>query len=301
MAASDFQNPTRYSCEHGVTMLEFAIGIPIFFLLVFAIIDMSSYGAIRGVTDEALRRSLEVATTVPNLDHDATKLNNTSVEYRRLALARIKVSEAGEKFLTSLKLISLQPDGDSVQQSRLLDLRFTELVRGQPIITTSKILVLRPGECLEVPQMNGQIECNRATLGTTAAELPPKQPMKFLLERHPIKVVAYVRFSGYTPFLFSAILRREAYAYRQPIPQGPFPAWEDPGLAGGSQTYTPPPALPPIGEAELPTEPPRSCVPNWHATITAAIDQKVAQNPVLSAPNDPVTGFCPFETTNLGN
>ena len=91
-------------------------------------------------------------------------------------------------------------------------------VANGPTTLTTKLMVLRPGECAQVPTL-GITECNRETLGTAPTDPAPTQSPETLMERHPVKVVAYATLDSYVPFLFTAPVRIEAFAYRQPVPE----------------------------------------------------------------------------------
>jgi hypothetical protein len=105
-------------------------------------------------------------------------------------------------------------------------------------------------------------------LGTTPSDPAPVEVPARLLDRHPVKVVAFATFDSFTPLLFSRPFKVVQFAYRQPIPQGPFPAFEDPGLQGAVGSPPSPDDNEPLGAVELPDEPVPPCVPDWGRCLT---------------------------------
>ncbi len=262
--------------ERGVSLVQFAMVFPILMMIVVVIMDFGRTSALRTVSQEGVHRSLELAITVPNLDINPNGLDPNSVEYKRLELARSKVSAFGTNFITDVGLIHTAPDATLVGKTgpRLLDIQYTEdRVIGDPITYTSKVAVLLPGECVFIPNFgsSGRTECNRETLGTTPTDPRPVEPAARLMERHPVKVVAALAADAFTPILFSQPLNLENFAYRQPIPQGPFPAFEDPGLNGAYSPPVDPADSDPLGKPDLPPEPPILCPVSW----VDAIEQTV--------------------------
>lgn len=255
--------------EAGVTLGQFAIVFPLFMLFIVVLIDFGRFSSLKGVVQEGVHRAVERSVTVPNLDIDPRGMYSADVEYQRLKLAREKAAETGQGFISSVGLIYTKMDSEltGINGPQLLDIVFTEdRLSDTPEEIRGKVAILMPGECAFVPKLN-HTECNRQTLGTTEGDPAPVEAPKRLIERHPVKAVAFATFDSFTPVLFNRPFKIEQYAYRQPIPQGPFPAFEDPGLSGGYGSPPDPEDNQPLGAVELPDEPVPQCVPDWGECI----------------------------------
>ena len=245
------------SNERGATMMEFAIVFPLFLLITMVIVDFGRASTLRSVVDEAISRTLKRAVSVANLDVEQDgppQLASSDVQYRRLEVSKKLAAQEGLDFLASVDLLHLQDDSaqTSKRGAKLLDLTYTDTtVSGPPAQETAKLMVLRPGECATVPSTGGT-ECNRETLGTSSADPAPTQRMDLLMERHPIKVVAYAQIDSYVPFLFKAPLRIEAFGYRQAIPEGQFSNTVANQYGYVEVAAAAPAVVPPLGKPILP-------------------------------------------------
>lgn len=256
--------------ETGASLLEFAIVFPLFAVLVLAIIDFGRASTLRAVVDEAVSQTLTVALSVPNLDVNQIgppQLAADEVRYQRMQAARILSEDRGLGFLRSVGQLNVEPDNQQTgtTAARLHDLVYTDnLVANGPAEVRTKLMVLRPGECAEVPTL-GVTECNRQTLGLSAADPTPSRPPEALMERHPIKVVAYATFDSYLPFFFDAPIRIEGFGYRQPIPEAPFsePINQRFGINDPLAVSAPTP-LQPLGRPVMPEADAEGCdTPEW--------------------------------------
>jgi hypothetical protein len=263
--------------ERGASLVEFAIAFPLFLLIVMLIIDFGRASALRAVVDEALGRTLKKAISVANLDVDQVTpvaLTPTDLPYRRMQVARILSEEDGLAFIQSVGQLHTEPDAaqSTFNGAKLLDLEFSDSrVTGGPAVQTAKIMVLRPGECANVPSL-GVTECNRETLGTGPTDPMPTQQMSLLMERHPIKIVAYAHLDSYVPWLFNAPIKIEAFGYRQPIPDGPFPEAVSQKYGLNEVAAAPPGPLPPQGKPVMPTEPSPPCTISWERCVSTSRD-----------------------------
>lgn len=273
--------------------MEFALAFPIFLLFVLLIIDFSRISSISTVLRDAIDRAATAAVSMPNLDIDVRGRTKDDVDYQRLMLGRKKVGEAALRFLNKTNLVLTADDQAlaDVKGTKLLDIVYTEdRLAGIADTRSYKVAFLRPGECAVVRRIN-RVECNRRTLGTTAADDPPVEKPQFLMERHPIKVVAYVEFDAFLPFIARDPVRFEQYAYRQPIPQTPFPAFEDPGLKGGFEAPKKPEEHQPVGNIVVPTPTPsEKCQINWNKCV----GESIGTGPRCPCANIPDPGQKPF-------
>lgn len=275
-------------------MLEFALVFPFLLMFVVGIIDVSSMFMAESLLDEAAHRTLDRATVVINLDVNPIDADPTSYEFQRLLMARNKSNGTGVDFLSGVKVIDMSGDPAAAQgRTRLLPMRFVEdRVAGEPVTITSGIMTLIPGDCVTVLE-TGQVICNRESLGTTPDAPGPTQQPRLLMQKHPIKAVAVASFNGYLPFFWNKILIVEAYGYRQSIPQGPFPAWEDPQLLAEG------PPLP-LAEPEEPLPPPRmpeqepftTCVVDWGRCLQAAQNDLPLRRPFRPIDSPLTDGTC---------
>ncbi len=273
----------------GVGLIEFAIVFPLLMMFIVAIIDYSRYSSLEVSVRESLYEAMEVAITVPNLDVDPRDRPVSDFDYQRLKLARSKSIKAGLSYVEKFALASLASDQDTNTEAsaRLLDLVFNEdrLAGGATETETTKLAVLMPGECVIVPSMN-HTECNRKSLKTTASEPAPKANPRYLIKNHPVKTVAFFKLKSYIPILFSKPVKVEYYAYREQIPQGPFPAFEDPGLLAGERPQEAE-EIEPLKELELPEEE-LDCIPNWAGALA---------NTAVAQEFDP--GYSPERPVNI--
>ena len=250
--------------ETGASLLEFAIVFPLFAVLVLAIIDFGRASALRAVVDEAVSRTLTKAISVANLDVDQAgppQLDTGDIRYQRMHVARQLAEQEGLRFLQSVGQLAIASDAmqSAGNGAKLFDVVYTDTrAAGGPVSMTTKLMVLRPGECASVPSL-GITECNRETLGTAPTDPPPMGRMPNLIERHPVKVFAYAELDSYVPFMFSAPIKVEAFGYRQPIPESPFSAAISEQYGLNEVIAGAPTSQLPLGKPVMPTPPPSSC------------------------------------------
>lgn len=284
-------------------MLEFALVFPCFMLCALLIIDFGQVSAMRAVVDEAISRSMTRAISIANFDVNQTgppQLDAGELRYRRMQVARTLASVEGIRFLESVGQFNTDPDNlqTDVSGARLHDIVYEDSsVANGPATMVSKLMVLRPGECAQVPSL-GITECNRETLGQGPTASLPAQSPAFLMERHPVKVFAYASVDSYTPFLFKAPIKVQAFGYRQSIPEAPFSAEisEEYGL-DEVWANVPPAPLPPFGRPVLPEEPEGDCGTQemWAQAIQRSRDQGKPYVPRLvggSCKPCPIEGAC---------
>ncbi len=284
----------QFSEERGATILEFVLVFPLLLVIVFGIVDVSLMLSTESILDEAVHRSVEQAVIMINLDLDVRHELSDSYSTRRLRLAREKVAQEGLGFLDRVRTIQTSLEEPDIQaRAQLLPWNFTETTAtANPEVTKVGLLVLRPGECGTLIRSSA-VHCNRATLGTGTTAQAPIQAQKFLMERHPIKVIAAVEYQSYLPFLQGKILLAEAYAYRQAVPQGPFAAWEDPQLLDeGPPLATQPPERTPFPAPKMPEEEEFQCVVSWAKCLVEMQNSNVGAQ--LRPINEDVDGdgFC---------
>lgn len=235
---------TRFarSGQAGVTMVHFAIVVPLLFLFALVIIDFSYTLTVESLLDEAVHRTVTQAVTVSNLDIDPTNKDLTDPEFRRFVQGRIQAIDLGTRFLDSTRMVYTKNNPPaSTDATRLLEISYSETrTTGTPPDIKEGIMILLPGECARVTE-TGETVCNRETLGSSNTDPAPQQPPAFLMETHPIKAFAIVNVDTYTPFLDGRKIRVQAYAYREPIPQGPFAHDTEVTIEN------PPPAPTPVG------------------------------------------------------
>lgn len=173
--------------ERGITMLHFALVLPLLFLLVVAILDLCYFLTVESVLDAAVHRALARALSVPNLDVSPIGADPDSHGFRRLVMAREKSTGEGIAFLRETGLIRTDgPAPGQARGTRLLTVTHTEdRTAGRPVTFEAGVMVLLPGECAWIAELE-RTECNRETLGTTSEAPPPMQPPAFLMESHPV-------------------------------------------------------------------------------------------------------------------
>lgn len=272
--------------ERGVTMVQFAIAFPIFMMFVVVIVDYSRITAASNLVREGLAYGIKQAKSVPNLDIDPRGVPSTDYWYRRSKIAREIVEEEALALVRGTGQVSVEDDASTAGADgpKMYDLVFTEnRISDGPDEETYKVAALLPGECVEVPSL-GITECNRETLGTEPNDPFPLQPPEFLIEEHPVKVVAFVRFDTFTPWAFNQVRRFEQFGFRQPIPKTPFPTEIDPQPYGELPTGVE--DQEPLGDARTPEEEePEDCVFDWGKCTTQALDDGVPRCPCPGVPD----------------
>lgn len=83
------------SNELGVSMLEFAIVLPVFLILIFACIDFARYSAAKSVLTTGAHRAVSLATVVPDLDLDI----------KDLPIGSTRIDDAKDKVIVAAKKI----------------------------------------------------------------------------------------------------------------------------------------------------------------------------------------------------
>lgn len=259
------RSPHRRRGESGGAILEFVLVFPLLILVVFVIVDLCLMLAVESLLDEAANRAVARSQTMINLDLDVRGEDASGTPARRLRLARRKIAREGVSFLDGVKTVDTSLQGsDDRSRARLLPWKFLEATSGPADPMNEGLAVLRPGECATLADEDAGVEevhCNRETLGTSSEAPVPIQPPRFLMERHPIKIVAAARYRGYLPFFDRRRIVAKAYGYRQPVPAGPFAAWEDPQLLEeGPPPATQPPTRTPFPAPSTPEEDEFQCV-----------------------------------------
>lgn len=283
--------------SRGASMLEFAITLPIFLVTIVAILDFTQVMTVQALLDEAASRTLIRATTVPNFDINPKSANPNAVEFKRLVKAREKSLATGMGFMNAVRL--LHPEGSTEQtgnMATLMNLRYTEDQQsGAAVDFTSGVMVLLPGDCAQVVSTS-QVFCNRQTLGIADNATRPTGEPAVLMRNHPLRAIAVAQVNGYLPFWGNRLIMGEAFGYRQPIPQGPFPAFEDPELSAASgppAAEVPPPVL---GAPEVEPPPAASCVVDAALCVQASNAASTIANTFIAfCPNRaaPGPGSCP--------
>lgn len=279
--------------ETGVSMLEFAIATPILLIAVLGFFDIIQWMTVRQILDEAIARAGQVAATMPNLDIDPGGKSDSDYEFKRLVMARRKSNDAGENFLRNIGTIGL-PGGSPGSSGDALEITYTENRQtGDPVDIKSGVMVLLPGDCAKIAETGEEI-CNKGNIEYPIGENRPHGRSRWLMENHPIEVVAVARSHGFLPWLGSRIVRAGVAVTRQPIPQTPFAADEDPLLKTG-QFPTPPHVIPePHYTVHTPTPTPMSCVIDAEKCFKQAVERGSYACPQNTI--DPADGKCTCTT-----
>jgi len=258
--------------ERGASLLEFAVVCPILMICVLGYFDIARVLTVQSILDEATGRAAARAKVVTNLDYNPRELDSTSTEFKRLVMAREKANEDGAQFLVNSGLVSV-PNRSTGPEAKVDTLTYTETPRaGNPSVLEGSVIVLLPGDCAAIPA-RGETICNRKTLGLAAGDPRPFGAPSTLMQNHPVMAVAVGEVNGFLPWIGRRVIVSDAYAFRQPIPQSPFPAHEDPLLSGGGQE--PPPDAPPtlLPAAEMPTPEPGACVVSAEKCVATAVNE----------------------------
>lgn len=270
--------------EQGVTMVEFALVLPLLMIFTIGLIDLSRVYALKAILNKGAEEGLNIALKIPNLDEDIQNLDPGSVEYQRYLQARnVVIARA-----TSLPLGTLFTDSNTPSMAQLTDFVYRDPnPTGPDIIRSSRAAIIRPGERIEIGVFNSGKWSYHKTLPGTGT--PPPQSPDLLLKSHPMIVELRATIRPMTPFIGELNVRSRAMGYREEIPKGPLNVefgLLDPTTttsSTSSTTSTTTTTLPaPAGNI--------TCDPNWSgcAALTGNFEC-----PDLNAPPPPPPGFCP--------
>jgi hypothetical protein len=275
--------------EAGASMLEFAIASPALLLAVFGFCDIIQWMNVKQMLDEAVARTAFTCSTMPNLDIDAQGHNSSDYEFKRLVMAREKCNTAGTDFLRRVGTVGI-PGESSGSSGNALELTYTEdRQTGDPVVFHSPVMALLPGDCATITE-TGEKDCNNQDMDFPDGETRPSGTSRRLLERHKILVVAYARTTGVLPVIGSRTIHSVRLIGRQPIPQTPFPADEDPLLStGGFPTPYPTPGDP-LPIAPEPTSTPLTCTVDAEKCLRLSVKFQIFACPANIV--DPVDGKC---------
>lgn len=278
--------------ERGASMLEFAIAAPVLFVAILGFFDIIQWMSVKQMLDEAVGHAGQIASTVPNLDIDATGEDSNGVPFKRLVMARNKANQAGADFLSSLGGTIGLPGNPTGSSGNAFEFVYTEDRQlGDPVEFRSAVMTLLPGDCATVPALGEQV-CNDQNMGHPLGGGRPVGTSQRLMEKHAIEIVAFARTNGFLPWAGSRVIRSAFYTARQPVPKAPFGADEDPLLSTGGEPT--PYATPgdPLPAAETATPTPLSCVPDAAKCVKASV---VANDGKPQAPQnlyDAMDGKC---------
>lgn len=204
----------------GVTMMQFALVLPLLMGAVAIIIDIGRYYAAQNVLDYGAREGVEVASMVRNLDVNLDGHPTDSVSYIRYVEARRRVAEAA----TKTPLATLVANFDEDSDIRLIRHDYTDPVavagdETQPSYSYGAALV-RPYERVKRVRPSGDVSW---------IEHPQKPYLEgrrrnivVAMETAPIVVEVSAELNLLLPFMKPLVITGRAAGYRRWIPNGPF-------------------------------------------------------------------------------
>ena len=275
--------------ERAVTMIEFALVIPVLILFVLAFVDLVRVIAVQGILVHVAEQTLQVASTMPNFDVDIRTSDPNSPEYQRFMLARQRIFQDAAK----LPLQTLLTDSGTPSAAQLIRFSYEDPAPSgggpAPAPFSADVAILRPGEHVKVGDVTSTTYFDHETYpfpGTGINE----PSLERLLKTQPIIIEIRARVSTFTPAIGTITTKGVAQGFRDPIPQGPMP---DEVLASTTLT-TPWPSPTPSPTAYPFTDPtprptPGGCDASTSGPFTAA---KLSFS--RSLPNESISsGPCP--------
>jgi hypothetical protein len=282
------------SGDKGVTMVEFALILPVFMMFTLGLIDLSRIYALKAILNKGAEEGLNLALKIPNLDVDIETLASNDIEYGRYMQARsIVIAKA-----SSLPLSTLFSDGNTPGMAQITNYVYRDPdILGPDIINSAPAGLIRPGDRLELNSQGSGKWITHKTLPSTGS-VPP-QPPEVLYRSHPIIVELRATVRPLTPFLGPLNISSRAMGYREEIPRGPLNASyglldpaDDPNFVGGGPGAVTTTTLQPADDGRM------SCNPCWFNCIRLNFNRDCA---VLNGPPNP-TGCCPcFECNTQSN
>ena len=268
-----------FKTDRGVTMLEFALVLPLLLVLIIGIIDVARYFAYQAILNKGAESGLNFALKVPNLDVDLKEYNHGDVDYQRYEQARDLVARKA----VDIPLRTFFSDSATPSIAQLEDFEYTDVDAGGTEKTLSEeVALIFPGETLTASD-------GTAITHKTLPTPPIAQTKEDLLKIHPVIVELRAQIQPLTPFMSPITLQARAMGFREEIPRGPltgeFGETSDPVVANPptpTPTPTPVPILPVPDQSQ-------ACTPNWGQCAGAFTNNKC---PNLNAPPAPLSTNC---------
>ncbi len=210
----------RDSTEKGVTIVEFALVLPVLILFVLAFIDLVRVIAVQGILTHAAEQTLEVAVTMPNFDVDIRSAIPASAEYQRFLLARSRIIQDA----TKLPLQTLLSDSANDSTAQLVKFTYEDPAQGGvvPIPFSADVAILRPGEQVKIGDAASTMMFNHETYPFPGAGVTEPK-LDRLMRSQPIIVEMRAKIFTFTPILGDIYAKGVAQGFRDPIPRGPMP------------------------------------------------------------------------------
>jgi len=239
--------------DRGVTMLEFALILPLFMMLTLGMIDLARVYTLKAILNKGAEEGLNIALKIPNLDVDIENLSPTHYEYGRYIQARNIVIDRA----TRLPLATLFSDDDPQAMARLANFVYSDpnSVTNVDDIRNGSAAFLRPGDRLQKDSQTSGEWVNHRTLPNDGTGNPRQQTPEILYKSHPIIVELRANIRPLTPFIPELNIASRSMGYREEVPKGPLDVafglldpLEDPNFDDGTDGVTPPGILPDSGD-----------------------------------------------------
>ena len=214
----------------GVSMVEFALVMPFFILLVFGLIDISRYFAYQAILNKGAENGINLAMKIPNLDVDLTTEQQGSINYLRYQQARDLVLNTASEFpLRTLFSDSNQQDGTLVSLATLESFTYPDNDSNGLAHNYDAALIF-PAESIILDSTGGSIE--HKTLPSSSPS--SAQGKQNLLKQHPVILKLRARIKPISPFVQPITIESTAMGFREEVPRGPLTG--EYGLADPSPT-----------------------------------------------------------------
>jgi Flp pilus assembly protein TadG len=203
----------------GAMMLQLAVVLPIFLLLVLGVMDLARYMTIQALLTRASQAALGVATKITDFDKRYDKLTPSDPEYQ----AFVKARNAAMAVAENTALNTMLSDCNTPSSARLLCANALDVFQsidplsGSPysVSHTSDVAVLRPGEAVKfVDSHSSESVVDHPTVKPGASVLSPRK----LMESEPIVVEMRAEVDMFLPLFGPMTVTARAAGYRERIP-----------------------------------------------------------------------------------
>jgi hypothetical protein len=203
----------RLNSEAGISLLEFSLIAPVLFFLLFSLLELARYMAIRTMLLQAADVALTEAQTGPNLGTDIYRIPCTDPQYLEFVAARRRALGLGAA-LAARSFITMPSEGGRADLTSFLHV---DRCSTGPNFVMEPGALIRPGEhAYQYP--SGNSDSHHPTLcppeggctpGVERIVAPPA--WRATLRRHPYVVqfqVTFRPFFGILDWSFPILVRR---------------------------------------------------------------------------------------------
>ena len=249
--------------EHGATMLEAALALPVVVIVLVFLFYICWASATNAILNDAARRGADLATKIPNLDNDTRNLTTSDYDYEQYRRAVVFSIQEAVKGATASSWF-YNPDVVELLEFEMPQTDLT-VASGKAVPKIKgKAAIILPGKTAQISDTkDGSVETlTHPVIPPSADGKPLVQSPKQLMAEYPIRVIlrARVRFLGFLPMELTAQVDRQR---QKDIPKSELP---DPGDGEGvtvTTTSTTTTTTDDGGTTTTTTSTTLPCVPDW--------------------------------------